>query len=624
MSSSRLERLMLIVGMTDRLTGPLNRVQSTVDRVTSHARKAFMNTAAGVTALVAASAGFAQTINPANQLNMALGEVRSLNVAESTLQRLNQAGLQYSIQFGESAQGYVRAAYDIQSAIDGLVGDDLPRFTTAGGTLAKATKANVGDITSYFGSMYGIFRNQANEMGKSNWVELLAGRTATAVQMFKTTGPEMKSAFESLGAEATSYGVSMAEQMAILGNLQSTMSGSEAGTKYRAYLSGIAGAEQKLGLKFSDESGRLLPVVEVLNRIQDKFGDIDTLAKGDMLKKAFGSGEATAFLKLLSADIGKINGDINTLANTKGMDKAIWMAEQMQDPWARLSYASKAVSIAIYQKALPAIEPFVLWMVDGLSTITHWTDKYPHLTKAVGLFATGLFALVAIGGSVNLAIGLMQFAMAGYISTAAGLKLVATGFGLLSGGLWSAVTATWGFTAALLANPVTWIVLAVVALIAGLALLVIYWDEVSAAFMRFITPIMPWLDLVGAAWDVFVALFSTNPFEFLGAALDWLLKKINMIPGVNIDLNMGSVPALPASVQQAQPSLEQQQAPVSPELSRSTAAHVDQGGLFQTYNQSQSTRNNSKTNHVEKLEIHNHSEPVRGDQLMYEIEMMAP
>lgn len=755
-SSSRLERLMLIVGMTDRLTGPLNKIQSTVQRVTSYSRKAFMNTAAGVTALMAASTGFAATINPANDMNMALREVRSLGVAESTLQRLNQAGLQYSIQFGESAQGYVRAAYDIQSAIDGLVNDDLPRFTTAGGTLAKATKANVGDITAYFGSMYGIFRNQANAMGKSNWVEMLAGRTATAVQMFKTTGPEMKAAFESLGADATSYGVSMAEQMAVLGNLQSTMSGSEAGTKYRAYLAGIAGAEQKLGLKFSDESGKLLPIVEVLNRIQGKFGDIDTLAKGDLLNKAFGSGEATAMLKLLSADIGKINGDITKLAETKGMDKAIWMAEQMQDPWARLRNGITAVTVAVYQKALPAIEPFIIWMVDGLSTLTKWTDKYPHLTKAVGLFAAGLFALVAVGGSVSLMIGLVQFSMAGLTATlipmtglvkAYGLSwLMAAkninfaaiktlllglggGFALLGSGILSAVTATWSFTVALLANPITWIVLAVAALAAGIAWLVLNWSEAKAAFMDWLSPIMPGLQLIGAVWDNFVALLSkANPFALLGSALDWILEKINMIPGIDIDLNMGSVPepklpevsqpvkpvlgAMPAiqpiepvqPLQQARsitntpisqlpetngiqqipqapaavsvpsgsqpvkpvpqstltvsptqdiPALRQQDAVKPswvdqlisgfadviglsvqtdveqqrtelqiPQLERSTQAPVEKGGLMQSFN---TVMNKQKTGHnIEKLEVNNHGEPIRGDQLLYEMEMMAP
>lgn len=668
---NRLERLMLVLGMTDRLSGPLNRIQSTVSRVTSHARKAFMNTAAGVTALVAASSGFAATLNPAIDMNNALSEVRSLEVAESTLAQLNQAGLQYSIEFGESAQGYVNGAYAIQSAIDGLVGDDLPRFTTAAGQLAKATKANMGEITNYFGSMYGIFRNQANKMGKANWIEMMAGRTATAIQKFKTSGSEMAAAFGALGADATSYGVDMAEQMAILGNLQSTMSGSEAGTKYRSYLAGVSNAEKTLGLSFSDESGKLLPVVEVLNRIQGKFGDIDTLAKGDLLKKAFGSDEATAFLKLLSTDINKVSNDINELSNIKGMEKAIWMAEQMKDPWSSFSSGITAVSIAIYQKVLPSIEPFIYWMISGLKTITSWSDKYPHLTKAVGLFAVGLFALVSVGGIFTLAVGLMQFAMAGFIFTAAGLKMVAAGFSLLTGGLWSAVTATWGFTAALLANPLTWIVLAVIALIAGLVLLVVYWDEVAAAFMRFIQPIMPMLELVKAAWDVFTAAMSAmNPFKLLGDALDWIIKKINLIPGVNIDLGIDDSepdlnlpvikqavelnpiqaavpPTLPPESQSVVPvspmshrvhvaeqhnadmqdqhrmSQEQQQALNPKELSQSTQAHVDQGGLMQTYNQSQSTRNNSKTNHVEKIEVHNHGEPVRADDLMYELEMMS-
>lgn len=50
----------------------------------------------------------------------------------------------------------------------------------------------------------------------------------------------------------------------------------------------------------------------------------------------------------------------------------------------------------------------------------------------------------------------------------------------LAPAIWAAVTATWAFTAALLANPLTWIVLAVAALVAGIVALAMNWDTVVA------------------------------------------------------------------------------------------------------------------------------------------------
>ncbi|MBF4248875.1 phage tail tape measure protein, partial [Vibrio anguillarum] len=197
---------------------------------------------------------------------------------------------------------FVAASYDIQSAIAGLDGNELSQFTKASGVLAAATKADTGTITSYMGTMYGIFKNQAEEMGKGAWVEEVAGMTASAVQMFKTTGSEMSSAFTSVGANATSAGIAMSEQMAILGTLQATMSGSEAGTKYKSFLAGVGAAQQKLNLGFTDSQGKMLPMLDILDKLKGKLGDTLDVAESDELKKAFGSDEAVSLIKLLMAD----------------------------------------------------------------------------------------------------------------------------------------------------------------------------------------------------------------------------------------------------------------------------------------------------------------------------------
>ncbi len=60
----------------------------------------------------------------------------------------------------------MRASYDIQSAIAGLTDDELSRFTTASATVAAATKSSSQTITAYMGTMYGIFKDQADAIGK--------------------------------------------------------------------------------------------------------------------------------------------------------------------------------------------------------------------------------------------------------------------------------------------------------------------------------------------------------------------------------------------------------------------------------------------------------------------------
>lgn len=66
----------------------------------------------------------------------------------------------------------------------------------------------------------------------------------------------------------------------------------------------------------------------------------------------------------------------------------------------------------------------------------------------------------------------------------------------LAPAIWGAVTATWAFTAALLANPITWVVIAIGALVAAIVLLIMNWDTVVA----FITDV--WGGFVGWLTDI--------------------------------------------------------------------------------------------------------------------------
>lgn len=511
--------------------------------------------------------------------------------------------------------------------------DELSRFTTASATVAAATKSSSQTITAYMGTMYGIFKDQADAMGKSKWVEQVAGQTATAVQMFKTTGDNMSAAFTTLGASAKAAGIDAAEQFAVLGQLQATMSGSEAGTKYKAFLAAVGSAQKKLGLNFVNKDGTMKSVVEIMKLIRGKFGDLSKVADSDLLKSAFGSDEAVAMIKLLNADIGGLEKNIATLGNIKGMDKAVEMAQAMADPWEQAAAIINGIRIEIGTQLLPVLYPFIQKSNEGGKSFVAWLRLYPNITRAIGLLSAALLGIAAVGAVVNIMVGVAKFVWTGlrlvWLAAVAPLKIlillkrtltatmwaftvvartvralylamsIAMGtynvkakiqlalLKLQRAGLWlysvtlgaagiamkiyTAVTSGAAIATQLLFSPITLIILALAALGVGIYFLITRWDEIKAALMD--TAAFQWVaEMVGSmgawfgnawntiqdGWNALVNYFSTHsPLDALkdlaGGILNifsnlwelvkqsfsdswgWIVGKLNMIPGVNID-----------------------------------------------------------------------------------------
>lgn len=590
-----LQKLFFKLGLKDNVTGPVGSIQKKLDGLAAHARKSFTQIGVGAAGMWGAGQGLDAMLAPARDMNRALAEVSSLGVNDAALGKLNSAALDFSIDYGVAADAVAASAYDIQSSINGLSGDELASFTKASNVLAKATKADAATITDYTGTMFGIFKTQANEMGKAAWVEQLAGQTATAVQMFKTTGAQMSAAFTSIGANATAAGIDMAEQMAVMGTLQATMSGSEAGTKYKAFLSGIGGAQKELGLSFTDTNGNMLGMMDILAKLRGKFGDTLDVAESDALKKAFGSDEAVSLVKLLMADTDALGESINKLGSVDGMSKAEQMAASMVDPFDRLSAGSRALTTALGQALLPAINPIVDAFADGAATILGWSQEFPNLTRWVGYGAIALIGFAGILGAAAAASGLMSVATLGMTTLFGPLSAaVAWGKGMwvaYSGSQWLANAALWGF-------PATWIIAAVLGVVAAVAALIYWWDDLAAAFAD-----SGWSDALYAAFD-FVKLFTPigllftffdegfdgvfnailNWFDTLGGAVSWVLQKINMLPGVNISMGEDAAPS------------------TSPSLEAPRMAAVPAGGVQQKIINAQST-SQSRTQSIGKVVI---------------------
>ncbi|MGL5496391.1 MAG: phage tail tape measure protein, partial [Aeromonas sobria] len=450
-----MEKLMMQVALVDQVTKPLAGINSQIDKVSKAGRQGWSNMAMGATTLAGGGMAIQEALGPAIEMNRALGEVASLDVQQDVLGALGREALSLSVKYGTSASEIVRSSYDIQSAIAGLEGNELPAFTRASTTLAKATKADTATITNYMGTMYGIFKQQATAMGKANWVDDLADKTATAVQLFKTTGQGMADAFGAIGANATAAGISMDEQFAVLGMLQATMSGGEAGTKFAAFLGGVGGAQEALGMQFTDAAGNMLPVLTVLEQLKARYGETLSVAAGDELKEAFGSDQAVDMIKLMMTNTKGLATNINALANTHGMGKAEQMAASMTDQWQRVEQAWFAIRAAAFGAVLPAIDAVVGAFADGANDVLRWTHLFPNLTKVISYAALAIVGLGMVTGAWMLLVGMAQ--------------LAAVGLGIVFGAL-------------------AWPILAVGAAIAAL---VMWWEPLSAFFTGLWSTLQP-------------------------------------------------------------------------------------------------------------------------------------
>ena len=509
------EALRFQVGLIDQISKPLGNIQRHLNDVTNTYRQGTHTMMAGAAGMVGAGFALQQALMPAIEMDRALGEVKSLGVADEQLQRLSDTALEFAVDYGKSASDFVAASYDIQSAISGLGGNELSEFTRASGVLAAATKADTSTITNYVGTMYGIFQNSANQMGKADWVNMLGGQTARAVQMFKTTGDGMSSAFTSVGAAATSVGVGMTEQMAILGTLQSTMSGSEAGTKYRAFLAGTAKAQEALNMQFTNAQGQMLPMVDILNQIKGRYGETISVAEAAELSKAFGTQEATAMIQLLMQNTEGLATSIDELGKVKGLDVAEQMAGAMTDQWERLEQGVFAISAAFGAVLLPAILPVVAGMADGATEIILWTKMFPNLTKYIGFAVVAILGAVAAGGAFTLVMGISKQVMATYMLT---MKMFTGVSFLLTKGMGALRVAMLAANIVIAANPIILVVGAVIAAIAAVGALIYYWDDLKASFGD-----TTWFQVLEGAITLITMPFRAM-FEFVKAGWQWVMS----------------------------------------------------------------------------------------------------
>ena len=223
MSLESVFKLSLIMNMVDNITGPMAKINSSVNGGVSRLQKlegtlgGMVKTGAVMTELGSSIAGAALApVEATFETRRALGELASLGVKD--LEAVEDAARSFSDQWaGTSKADFISASYDIKSGIASLSDEGVAEFTTLAALTGKATKSTVAEMTSLFAPGYGIYKGYYEDLTDLEFGEVFSAGIARSVQQFKTTGSEMAASIESLGAAATNANVPLEEQLSVLG-----------------------------------------------------------------------------------------------------------------------------------------------------------------------------------------------------------------------------------------------------------------------------------------------------------------------------------------------------------------------------------------------------------------------
>lgn len=595
-----MKQLDFTLSLIDKLSRPLKQAQSSVTGFAEKSKAAFMQIGGGVLALAGTGMAIRGALSPAIEMYDALNDAASKGIDDQALKAVQRDALRFSTTYGASAVEFVQSTESINSAIAGLTGNELPKVTKVANTLAFALKSTAAETAEFMGQMFGNFSADAERLGKVQFAEQLAGKM---VYMRKTFGTEMatiKDLMEGARGVGTNYGVGLDEQLAVLGQLNRTL-GTEASSAYEGFMTGAIEGGKKLGLSFTDATGKMLSMPEMLIKLQGKYGKSleGNLKAQAELDAAFG--DSSAVVKHLYGNVALLQRNITELGGSDGLKRTQEMASKLVKPWDRFVQILKAIQTVIGLTLIPVLYPVLNRLADMGQTFARWMQLFPNIARVIGYAAMALLGFAAVGAVANIVMGVSKFIMMGWK------------------GVWKLLTAvtkidtawTWLNTKAKLAwanvmkslrgillalrmqaimtgtaiNFMSWPVLLVIGAIALLAagcwLLIKHWDTVKAAVMetsafQACARVVAWLagvfstawQFISEGWNSFIALLTGfSPSQALSGlasgivsmfdnvwqsvkggflkSWNWIVEKLNKIPGVDLSMaNETSSPPL--------------------------------------------------------------------------------
>lgn len=360
---------------------------------------------------------FMECADASASFQAAMSNVEALSGASTTqMEQLTStaktlgATTKFTAEESATAMGYMAmAGWDANQMLAGINGT-MSLAAASGEDLAV-----VSDIVTDSMTAFGL---QASDAGR--YADILAATATNSNTNVSMLGETFKYVAPLAGALA--YDV---EDVAVATGIMANagIKGSEAGTTLRNILTRLAkptsesaDAMQALGISLTDDSGRMLSFMEILEAMRDSFAGLTEEEQTFYAAELAGQRGMSGLLSIvnasesdfanLSAAISECSGAAERMADIK--------VDNLQGQLVLLQSAWDGVKIAIGDSLSPVLEGVYGLLEDLLGEVTEFINANPQVVAGVAAFAGVLGAAVA---------GLTAFAGAMALASAAGVTL---------------------------------------------------------------------------------------------------------------------------------------------------------------------------------------------------------
>ena len=508
---------------------------------------------------IAAVAGFGFAVNAAANFEQRMNGIKAVSGASAgEIDQLRNKALQLG-------KDTVFSADEAASAIEELVKagisvpDVLNGAADAAVNLAAATGLDIPSAANLAAQAMNAFHLSAKDLpGVADAIAGAANASAIDVN-------EFAAAFQQAAGVADLVGVSFddtATAIAVMG--QAGIKGSDAGTSLKQMLLGLhpqtdkqAELMKQLGLvtldganQFYDATGKLKPFREVVDILANSLSGMTDEQKSATLETLFGSDAIRASGVLVNAGAASFDQMAAAMKKVSAEDVA---ATRMGGFKGALEQLKGSLETLLIQVGAPFLK-FLTKVANGILGFVNWLLELPGPIKKV-FTVGGLLLGVVIGLA-----GALSWATGTALKMAGNLKKLGEGMALARDAIKKSTAIQWLWNAALNANPIGVIIIALAALAAIVYVFYTKWDQVwswikdnpaYAAILAFLSTFISPLILIGFviaavaknwrkawewikqaasdAWD-WIQVAASDALEFLKALPDKVWSFLQTLP----------------------------------------------------------------------------------------------
>ncbi|MCC5911317.1 MAG: phage tail tape measure protein [Clostridiaceae bacterium] len=506
----------------------------------------------------------------------------ALGSVEDAMDSVRKSAVDWSKQHTDSAADFVKTSYMMSSA--GLNEVQAIEGTKTAMTVATATMGDHIEAANLLATVYNNMGDKTNdvqsEMGRLGDVITKTQQTFQFANLNQLT-EGLKYAMPA----AIDMGIAVEDLNTIVGQLNNAgLQGSQAGTAFAATMRQMAKASKDLGFEIERTSDGGIDFIGTLENITSQYGDISELSDDVYMEfqKAFGA-EGLRAISLLSGKTDEMRQNLDAVTNSTGAaaeaQKTLEATGSKQ--WEILQNNIDAAKMSIGNHLLPVINDAIPKIKGLVESFGEFVERNPGLFRTLVILMAISGAALAVIGPVMMMVGsfamMSGYGIKGIVSLTKGFlkfkKLLTSGkmlasiksigastfqmaktfimFGkqaaiqavvglknmtisliaMAKQAIITAVTAlpgliasVWAFTTALLANPVTWIIIGIVALGAAIYALWKNWDVVSE-----------WLS---GAWSRTTELVGVG-IDYLVAGFWRMIDFLRSLPGLFFEAAQG-------------------------------------------------------------------------------------